>query len=982
MTDDSPNDLNTGHFGIPAYDLENSRWAFIRASTGAGFRQLDPWTTVVPPAIRFPAPCASRTLRDARQATKSLSRDFPELVPASEHVSQLEPVSAAATASPKAHDATVGQLMSFGTITPLSNRAHLAKRVVALPAGEGGNILQLQLLSKEKRGWGSGAISDSRCYLDCLSWKGDRGFWNQDATAIQQVCFAQPERSGAFLAVRLPQRVVLFRPAYRRRPAAAVRSRLYDLPPSAIDCHPFHSVSTKETGNIPHADVTFNPHYQRQFAIVDQKTSWSVWDIDGTRGSYVVKRVASKIMPAEEEDGNKEQEEGLEPWREDGWARIVWVGDANTILVCNRKRMELIDLKQPTRSLSIPQVIDWRPTKNSSPSWILDVRRHPLLDEKLFFVLTSTRLYLFTVTSDEPRGNIGDLDAVIVLSWTHFRGTEDITLRLHTQSISDKETVVFIHSRVNTLITVYRLVDQTSIGAPYRTFGPTMLRLDNFDNAQSSKLFIDFNLARVDFKETLGDSRGVGDDYMNREIQFYQLSAVFDDLSVAQTMLCSLGHDSGDVTLEDVKSTSWATAVKSVVVRSKDIVDSDEDDFVEPNGLIRSNEPHLKSEFQQLKRYENEAASSSRDVFDFTDLYEAIGSNNPFSLYQADSLSESIDVVGLVEEIIWRLDREENVEPFTLGTLQEYAEAIVTVQDIEDASTKLQDLLSTKQYVSSLEPHMIASALVLGFGDQRAQASSLSSVYDLVLQNWLASLPGAIPARIRQSKERSARRLAGEILMASTRIRHSIHQKGPPAFDTGFNQHVAAERSSPPHSSSQVDLRLQSSQPSDPASLDNPRTSSITLSGPLARLSKYLHMNNVTPPDVPPSIKQVLSHWQLQADPFTYDWEGTERAFAEELELEQEGVSKKRERARRKKERQVKRQRRENELFTGRVETGRTESQPQLLRSSPGPAAPAASSQPAPSYSQMFVVQSQVEPGKHGGRSMKKKKVKSRMSGF
>lgn len=437
MTDDSPNDLNTGHFGIPAYHLENSRWAFVRSSTGASFRQLGPWKTVVPPALHFPPPRIPRSLRAARQATKSIARDFPELVPASEHVSELEAVSAAATAAVKAHDATTGQLMSFGTITPLNNRAHLAKGLVALPAGECGNLLRLQLLSKEKRGWGAGAVSDSLCYLDCLSWRGDHGFWNQDAATIQQVCFAQSEKPGSFLAVRLPQRVALFHPAYRDRPSAAAKSYYYDLPPSVIDIHPFHSVWIGDTGNTPHADVAFNPHYQRQFAIVDQKSSWSVWDVDGTRRSYVVKRAASGNM-GPEEDGYEEQAEDLEPWKEDDWARIMWVRDANTLLVCNRRHIQLIDLKHPTLSLSIPQVIDSRSTKSASRSWILDVKRHPLLDEKQFFVLTSTRLYLFAVTSDEPRGNVGDPDASIVLSWTHFRGTEDVTLQLYTQLISDE----------------------------------------------------------------------------------------------------------------------------------------------------------------------------------------------------------------------------------------------------------------------------------------------------------------------------------------------------------------------------------------------------------------------------------------------------------------------------------------------------------------------------------------------------------------
>lgn len=461
MADDTPNDLNTGHFGIPTYDLDNSRWAFLRTPTGARFRQLDPWKVVVSPAIQFPAPQDSRTLRDAQYATKSLAHDFPELVPASQHISVLEPVSAAASIAPSAQNATVGQLMSFGTITSLG---HLAKTIVALPTGEGGNILRLQLLSKERRGWGTRASRNMPCYLDCLCWTDDQGFWNQDATAIRQVCFAQSEKPGSFLALRLQQSVALFRPTYCRRPTAAAKAPLYDLPPSVIDAHPFHNVWIGDTGNVPHADVAFNPHYQRQFAIVDRKLNWSVWDIDGTRRSYVVKRAASGILPAEVDD-DRDQEEDIEAEEEDCWARILWVGDANTLLVCNRRRIQLIDLKQPSRALDTPQVIDWRSTHKSSDSWILDVKRHPSLDDKQFFVLTSNRLYLMAVVSDEAHGTLSSPGVCIVLSWTHFRGTEDVSLLLHVQSMSDDGT--FFSAGVGLALTPHRNGDLPAFAHEY-----------------------------------------------------------------------------------------------------------------------------------------------------------------------------------------------------------------------------------------------------------------------------------------------------------------------------------------------------------------------------------------------------------------------------------------------------------------------------------------------------------------------------------
>ncbi|KAJ4351778.1 uncharacterized protein N0V89_007121 [Didymosphaeria variabile] len=934
-----------------------------------------------------------------RQATRSIARDFPELVPATEHIPELEAVSAAATAAFSAHYATIGQLMSFGTITPPAGRAHLARQVVALATGEGGNILRLQLLSKEKRGWGTGPDSDSLCYLECLSWKGDCGFWNRDATAIQQVCFAQSEKPGSFLAVRLPRRVALFRPVYHDRPTAATKSRLYDLPPSVIEIRPFHSVWTEDTGSIPHADVSFNPHYQRQFAIIDQKSSWSVWDIEGTRRNYLVRHVASGNMSIEE-NRNEEQAGALGYWKEDGWARIIWVGDANTVLICSRKRIELINLKPHTRSLRMPQVIDWHSTKSTPNSWILDVKRHPLLDEKHFFVLTSARLFLFSLPclSDGPRANHGNTDADIILSWTHFRGTEDMTLQLYAQSVSTEgisvpqlvfgyvltplETVVFIYSRVNALITVYRLVNQTSTAAPYRSFGPTTLRLDKFEGAQGSKFILNFNIARLDFKDSTGASRGVGDDYRDRGVQFYQLSIFFNDHSVAQTMLCSLDHNFSDGVLDDVMSTSWATTIKPMVFRSKDVVDSDDDDFVEPDGVTGSKEPLLNPSFQQPKCYQQVIGRIQRDVFNFTGLYEAISLNKPFPLHHTSDSPEIIDMATLVEEIKWRLDREENVEPFALGTLQEYAEAIVTVDDIDDASAKLQEICLTDGRASSLQLRRIASDFVLGFSAEESQnAPSLSSIYDLVLQNWLVPLPGIVPARIRQNKERMARRLAIGVTLASTRVRPlsdvvvgTITQPDP-------RQDIAVARSSsPPQYSSQSDRQSQSSQAVHSAS----SPSSTRLDDPLTRLSKHLHMTTITPPEVPPSINQVLSHWQVGADPSSYDWEASERAFAEELELmQEEGTQKRRERARRKKERQAKRQKKEDQLFTGRVESGKVESQPQLLRSSPGPASPTISSQvPAPNQYQPIVVQSQVEPGRHGGRLMKKKKVKTRMSGF
>jgi RNA polymerase I-specific transcription initiation factor RRN6 len=161
----------------------------------------------------------------------------------------------------------------------------------------------------------------------------------------------------------------------------------------------------------------------------------------------------------------------------------------------------------------------------------------------------------------------------------------------------------------------------------------------------------------------------------------------------------------------------------------------------------------------------------------------------------------------------------------------------------------------------------------------------------------------------------------------------------------------------------------------------------------------------MTPTIIPPNVSKLLSHWQPGIDPSTYDWEATERVL--QTETPDETSQELREKERKKKERREKRQRREDELLRAKSQTSSQSifAQPAFPRSSPGPMfggmasssqapIPMSSQQPSQSQSQggvsggfggvySVVPQSQVEPGRFGGRpDKKKKKGKSRVSGF
>ena len=87
-----------------------------------------------------------------------------------------------------------------------------------------------------------------------------------------------------------------------------------------------------------HTDVTFNPFYDRQFGTVDQKGNWKLWDIEG---AYAPSRKGSGLTLKNSTGGTLSTAEGQ--W--DGWGRIVWGADVNTVIACDRQRAALFDIR-------------------------------------------------------------------------------------------------------------------------------------------------------------------------------------------------------------------------------------------------------------------------------------------------------------------------------------------------------------------------------------------------------------------------------------------------------------------------------------------------------------------------------------------------------------------------------------------------------------------------------------------------------------
>jgi RNA polymerase I-specific transcription initiation factor RRN6 len=344
------------------------------------------------------------------------------------------------------------------------------------------------------------------------------------------------------------------------------------------------------------------------------------------------------------------------------------------------------------------------------------------------------------------------------------------------------------------------------------------------------------------------------------------------------------------------------------------------------------------------------------------------------------------------------------------------------IPDVDEASASLQQLLHDEGRDEAVEIRHIAAAQLLHLGTD--EQPSITSLYDSMLETWIAPLTAEVPRRVRKHKERLARRIAAEVMLASTCILHHeshttiVESQSQPSQDSGISMPILSSQPLPGSSSQWMSsqpvssplVSLSQPQPSLPP-ISNPQTQMSSQSlppprhdfaDPLARLSKHLKFREdaTSTLPIPENVNKLLAHWQPGVDPRLYDWRAFERA--DRVDETDEPSQKELEKARKRKARRERKQRRENELMQSQPSSQPfTFVQPPVFpRSSPGPRlGPIGSSSQAPSQpfvfvplpgtgaqSQQgfgpFVAQSQVEPGKFGGRPEKKKKKKGRVSGF
>ena len=323
-------------------------------------------------------------------------------------------------------DPTSSTLMDVGFAVDKEYISAVKKmQISATASGESGNLLRLIRPRIEALGWDNHHGIKLRVLNPASA---EECFWLGDGGPIRQIIFAvDTDGLTSWLAVRRAESTTILRPSFRHpaKPStfptgfmgAGAQARLFP--------NPLLSLKIETTGGRPHADVSFNPWYIRQFAIVDQQGYWSIWDIEGQSR----KRINFDVIRGK--SGHIHDERSLDrdarlTSTPNGWGRVLWAGGVSTLIVCERRSLAVFSLKGQPKRLFCPDIIDLK-----SAHWILDVKRSKTrLDE--IFVLTTSHIFWIQIhaVGEEVRNESETVGAEILLSCRHFRDGHNEMLKL------------------------------------------------------------------------------------------------------------------------------------------------------------------------------------------------------------------------------------------------------------------------------------------------------------------------------------------------------------------------------------------------------------------------------------------------------------------------------------------------------------------------------------------------------------------------
>ncbi|KAJ6036053.1 hypothetical protein N7540_000332 [Penicillium herquei] len=874
MDEHTSSALHYGHVGRPIYLPETRAWSFERSFTRAPDLEYTGNTKTI---IASPSRTAQATLFGPYGRplnANSIPHALPDLgVPWSsidEHVA-----SKLIAKANEIYDPRASTLLDLGYALDVGKQNGIVS-IAAAVTGESRNIISLRVIAEET----------TELPLDGFSVNvpriGDAETteWSTQGARIRQICFSEPAQDegdkATWMAARLPESITIFRPLYLQDSAPM---HLHHEDPallplslrnSRLDANPVVEILSSHTGGFPHADIAFNPWYQRQIAILDTMGNWSLWEI---QTNHYRRKAAGLALPGRKGSLPSIDQEDVNGARHDGWGSIQWIVDYSTLLVADRRCVMIFRMDGDEVRTRAVELKLGRPSE-----WVLEVRRS-VKNASQFYVLTTTRLILFDMRTAREDEEGVRLPLQYSLAWRHFRDTEDTSMRLSELSIRGGLYII-LYSRLNELVQAY----------PCPVAGDTQT-----DPMEAPDPFL-LCMPPTEKKDPLDDKPGRYSTFVFREVNHSPGSEATNytpDMSLVKLFWTDLSlgvHES---------------LFKSLPSSSEEVEEDDElDDELDDRTLLHANEPHnldtdwvdedddfVVNDWHESVMAQRAAwkpgfpTSLAEDLswtMNWTPVYKLALVNVLRGANQVEDEEPRSTLNQIIADMesgrLLELDDWQNGE-----TMFEIAGGRPVSMDIDQNSIDLNRLVSTVLPENSdAQPRFMIvplrfSNLFPGMPvahPERQSDLDFGYTYDRMVDEWLTKLSLEIPNQTRLMKERTVRGIALDILL-SRLIRISTESTRLSASQIQEDTTPAEQEL---RDSQDLDLGMSSSQlASSQGTVVANRSSQLrngTKRAPPPSYSSLAAFTTFKPPRPQPrNVAGLLSHWELGADPSTYEWQ-------------------------------------------------------------------------------------------------------------
>ncbi|KAJ6029014.1 hypothetical protein N7499_000155 [Penicillium canescens] len=881
MDENTDSALHYGHLGRPVYLPDAKAWTFTRSLarvpsivyTGVTKTKVpSPFYTETRPTPRVPE----------KDAGKLIASSHPELA-ASWSSFRQEPFSKAVINTTEQYDPEVSSLFDLGYAVDL--RRH-DKKLRSVPiavavSGECRNIMTFRTIEEETLHL---AMEDSTMRVPSID-DTETSEWSKCGAPIRQVHFARPlEEKPFFMAARLPTSTTIFRPLYHWDPvhmyfpADVMMRSSKPLQNSRLDANPVVEISISETGGFSHADVTFNPWYQRQFGIVDVKGNWHVWEITGRQR---LKKATWSAMPVRQGSlpllNHKSK---LRRPQLDGWSCIEWIGDVGTILVANRHNImiySIVDAQIPPRTVELGM--------SKQSEWVLAVQRNPR-NPSQFFVLTTTRILWFdagVLPGEEQTGP----SLYPRLSWKHFRDPEDTTLRF-SDLVVYQDLYLVLFSQLTQVVQIFpcpfiadEQTESLSVSDPLILDAPLLADIPSVQHDSNVKF------SSFIFKEVAHSAALSKNYYYNPHLTVIKLFWMDSNLAVHESTFKGPQGDPDELDFhrEDniLRLRKRYAPTKLVRVDDSFIVD-DWDESVAPQKTVHRH---------KSKKAPTRTGSDLQWTLDFSSIYDMATGKAEIIQTKLKQKERPKPKPRTVDELIASLQSDmEN-----LSTKQTPSQTLVEMSGNRILGDDLdQSADDVKRLVSELIPEIqdpdakcrimtlplrfskeLQGAPVIPSGDAGIE---LLQTYDRLVDDWMSSLSHHIPPHTRIMKEKVIRGIAADLLLARlVHISNTLDDVTQPD-PVGRNENAEAQNKFL-HSSYLPSSQIPASQAPMLTNAfgfqRNPgpvTQSKYAAAPPLSGLSAFTTFK--TPRAIPRNVTNLLSHWSVGNNPSRYAWERIE----------------------------------------------------------------------------------------------------------